>query len=160
MTAQTTLVSTEELGKNLSSWRLFDCRHDLAKPDLGARQYREAHIPGALFAHLEDDLSGPADGTNGRHPLPDRGAFLAWLGQQGLRDTDQVVCYDAATGSVAARLWWMLRSIGHEAVAVVDGGIAKWLKEGRAVSAEMPRFAHAAYRVRSWAVTFVEAGFV
>jgi thiosulfate/3-mercaptopyruvate sulfurtransferase len=156
---RTTLVSTEDLQKN-PAWRVFDCRHDLGKPDLGAQQYREAHIPGALFAHMDHDLSGPKDGTNGRHPLPDRGAFLAWLGQQGLRDTDQVVCYDAGNGVMASRLWWMLRSVGHEAVAVLDGGIAKWLKETRPVTAAVPRFAHVAYRVRPWPVTFVDAQFV
>ena len=144
----TTLVSTDELQKNLGSWRVFDCRHDLMKPDLGEQQYREAHIPGALFAHLDRDLSAARDGRNGRHPLPYPGAFLAWLGQQGLKRDDQIVCYDAGAGTVAARLWWMLRWIGHDAVAVLDGGLAKWLKEGRPTSAEIPRIAHNAYPAR------------
>jgi len=146
--AHSTLVSTENLEKNLSSWRLFDCRHDLARPELGEEQYRSAHIPGALFAHLDRDLSAPRDGRSGRHPLPYPGAFIAWLGQQGLRPGDQVVCYDAGNGTVAARLWWMLRWVGHDAVAVLDGGLAKWLAEGRPVSAEIPRFPHALYPVR------------
>jgi thiosulfate/3-mercaptopyruvate sulfurtransferase len=99
-----TLVSTQELGRHLGAWRVFDCRHDLMKPALGEQQYGEAHIPGALFAHMEHDLSGPKTGKNGRHPLPDPAAFVAWLGKQGLKKDDQVVCYDAANGSTAARL--------------------------------------------------------
>jgi thiosulfate/3-mercaptopyruvate sulfurtransferase len=136
----TTLVSTQQLADHLREWRIFDCRHDLMKPDLGAQQYREAHIPGALFAHMEHDLSGPKTGKNGRHPLPHFDVFVRWLGAQGLRHSDQVVCYDAVNGSTAARLWWMLRWAGHKAVAVLDGGIAKWLKEGRPVDAKVPQF--------------------
>jgi thiosulfate/3-mercaptopyruvate sulfurtransferase len=142
----TTLVSTEALASR-PQWRVFDCRHDLASPDLGEQQYREAHLPGAMFAHLERDLSAAKTGRNGRHPLPDAGTFIAWLGAQGLKPTDQVVCYDAGNGAMAARLWWMLRWIGHEAVAVLDGGLAKWLAEGRAVTAEVPRFPRTSYPV-------------
>jgi len=133
----TTLVSTQQLAAHLSEWRVFDCRHDLMKPALGEQQYGEAHIPGALFAHMERDLSGPKSGKNGRHPLPDPATFVAWLGKQGLKKDDQVVCYDAANGSTAARLWWMLRWVGHRNVAVLDGGIAKWLKESRPVDAKV-----------------------
>ena len=138
---KTTVVSTAELASHLKDWRIFDCRHDLAKPELGEHQYREAHIPGALFAHLDRDLSAPKTGKNGRHPLPDANTFGSWLGRQGLKRSDQVVCYDAANGSMAARLWWMLRWAGHDAVAVLDGGFAKWMKEQRAITAEMPNFA-------------------
>jgi len=143
----TTLVSTQALARH-PEWRLFDCRHDLFKPELGEAQYREAHLPGALFAHLERDLSGPKTGTNGRHPLPEPAAFVAWLGRQGVSPEDQVVCYDAGNGAMAARLWWMLRWIGHEAAAVLDGGLARWCAEGRALSAEIPRPAPRAYEVR------------
>jgi len=142
----TALVSTQQLADHLREWRIFDCRHDLMKPDLGAQQYREAHIPGALFAHMEHDLSGPKTGKNGRHPLPEPATFVAWLGKQGLMKDDQVVCYDAANGSAAARLWWMLRWVGHDKVAVLDGGIAKWLKEGRPVDAVVPRAKATVYR--------------
>src|SRR5512147_1206507 len=127
--AHTTLVSTEALEKNLRSWRVFDCRHDLMKPELGEQQYREAHIPGALFASLDRDLSAPKTGKNGRHPLPEVDSFQKWIEKSGLKPGDQVVCYDAANGAMAARLWWMLRWVGHEAVAVLDGGIAKWTRE-------------------------------
>ncbi len=135
-----TLVSTAELSRNLGKWRVFDCRHDLAKPDLGEQQYRAAHIPGAAFAHLDRDLSAPKTGKNGRHPLPDPSVFIAYLGRQGLKPSDQVVCYDGGNGAMAARLWWMLRWVGHEAVAVLDGGLAKWLSEGRPVTADIPSF--------------------
>ncbi len=133
-----TLVSTADLAANLGTWRVFDCRHDLMKPDLGGAQYREAHIPGALFASLDRDLSAPKNGKNGRHPLPDPHMFGAWLGRCGVKPSDQVVCYDAANAAHAARLWWMLRWIGHDAVAVLDGGFAKWTAEGRPVTAEIP----------------------
>jgi thiosulfate/3-mercaptopyruvate sulfurtransferase len=140
----TTLVGTAELAAH-AEWRVFDCRHDLAKPGLGEEQYREAHIPGALFAHLDRDLSAPKTGRNGRHPLPDPKKFVTWLENNGVLRTDQVVCYDAANGAMAARLWWMLRWIGHQSVAVLDGGLAKWLAEKRPVSAEVPRFVPSRY---------------
>jgi thiosulfate/3-mercaptopyruvate sulfurtransferase len=156
----TTLVSTDQLAQRLEDWRIFDCRHDLAQPQLGEQQYAEAHIPGALFAHLDRDLSAPRDGRNGRHPLPYSGAFIAWLGQQGLRPEDQVVCYDASNGTIAARLWWMLRWVGHDAVAVLDGGLAKWLAERRTVTAHVQRFPHTQYPVRMRPDTAVGIGFV
>ncbi len=142
--ALNTLVDTGELARH-PQWRVFDCRHDLLKHELGEQQYRESHIPGAAFAHLDRNLSAPKSGTNGRHPLPDPQVFIAWLGAQGLEPSDQVVCYDGGPGAMAARLWWMLRWVGHDAVAVLDGGLAKWVKEGRPVTAEVPRFAATAY---------------
>ena len=135
-----TLVSTGELAGNLAKWRVFDCRHDLAKPNLGEQQYREGHIQGALFAHLERDLSGKKTGRNGRHPLPDPQDFEKWLEKTGLTPKDQAVCYDAGPGSMAARLWWMLRWIGHDKVAVLDGGLAKWTREGRPLTVDVPIF--------------------
>jgi thiosulfate/3-mercaptopyruvate sulfurtransferase len=135
-----TLVSTGELAANLAKWRVFDCRYDLAKPDLGEQQYREGHIQGALYAHLERDLSGKKTGRNGRHPLPDPQDFEKWLEKTGLTPKDQVVCYDAGPGSMAARLWWMLRWVGHDRVAVLDGGLAKWTREGRPVTVDVPIF--------------------
>ena len=139
-----TLVSTEELGRH-PEWRVFDCRHDLAKPDWGLEEFDKGHIPGARFAHLDRDLSAPMTGTNGRHPLPEAKTFIAWLGRQGLKPDQQVVCYDGGSGATAARLWWMLRWVGHEAVAVLDGGLAKWLQEGRPVTTEVPELAPVSY---------------
>ena len=143
----TTLVSTAELAAH-PQWRVFDCRHDLAQPALGEAQYREAHVPGALFAHLDRDLSAAKTGRNGRHPLPDPKDFAKWVQNSGLLPTDQVVCYDASNGAMAARLWWMLRWVGHEEVAVLDGGFAKWTREGRPVTADVPRFTPTAYPIR------------
>jgi len=143
-----TLVSTGELAANFPKWRVFDCRHDLARPDLGEQQYREGHIPGALFAHLDRDLSGAKTGKNGRHPLPEPQDFEKWLEKTGLTPQDQVVCYDAGPGAMAARLWWMLRWIGHEKVAVLDGGFAKWTKEGRPVALDVPLFTPLNYPIK------------
>jgi len=144
----TTLVSSAELAAH-PEWRVFDCRHDLAKPALGEEQYREAHIPGALFAHLDRDLSAPKTGRNGRHPLPQPDVFTTWLGGCGVKASDQVVCYDAGNGAMAARLWWMLRWIGHETVAVLDGGLAKWVAEKRPLTSEVPRFTPSHYQQES-----------
>jgi thiosulfate/3-mercaptopyruvate sulfurtransferase len=143
-----TLVTTEELAQH-PEWRVFDCRHDLANPALGEQQYQEAHLPGALFASLDRDLSAPKSGGNGRHPLPEARAFISWMGKQGLKPTDTVVCYDGGPGAMAARLWWMLRWAGHEQVAVLDGGLAKWQREGRPVTAEVPAFEAASYPGRA-----------
>lgn len=138
------LASTEELAAH-PAWRVFDCRHDLANPALGEQHYLEAHIPGALFAHLDRDLSALTTGSNGRHPLPEARVFIAWLGRQGLKPGDTVACYDAASGAMASRLWWMLRWAGHEQARVLDGGLAKWQREGRPVTAELPRFEPGTY---------------
>jgi thiosulfate/3-mercaptopyruvate sulfurtransferase len=144
-----TLVSTGELAANLAKWRVFDCRHDLAKPDLGEQQYKEGHIPGALFAHLDRDLSGRKTGSNGRHPLPDPQDFEKWLEHTGLTPSDKAVCYDAGPGAMAARLWWMLRWIGHDNVAVLDGGFAKWTKEGHPVTIDVPLFTPLNYPIKA-----------
>lgn len=129
----TTLISTSELFSHIanSSWAIVDCRFDLAQPGWGEASYLKAHIPGAIYAHLDRDLSGPKMGTNGRHPLPDMAGFQARLGRWGIRPGVQVVVYDQDTGMFASRLWWMLRYLGHEAVAVLNGGFAKWVGDGR-----------------------------
>ena len=145
--AHTTLVSTAELAAHLDdpAWVTFDCRHDLAKPDSGAQAYAAAHIPGARFLHLDRDLSAPPTGKNGRHPLPDPQAFMRTLGAAGVDANKQVIAYDAQTGVYAARLWWMLRWLGHDNVAVLDGGYAKWTNEGRSVSSAVPQPAPARF---------------
>ena len=144
----TTLVSTADLANHLAEWRVFDCRHDLAKPELGEQQYRAAHIPGALYASLERDLSAPKSGRNGRHALPAAEIFQKWIERSGVKATDQVVCYDSGPGAMAARLWWMLRWVGHDAVAVLDGGMAKWTRERLPVSADLPTVAPSRYPIR------------
>ena len=141
---RTTIVSTAELGAH-SDWRVFDCRYDLGDAERGPRAYAEAHIAGALYAHLERDLSGPKTGRNGRHPLPDAQAFADWVGTQGITPSDQVVAYDNAGSSYAARLWWMLQWIAHRAVAVLDGGFEKWVREGRPVTTHVPTYPRTEY---------------
>ena len=153
------LVSTDELARH-ADWRVFDCRHDLARPDWGAEEYAKAHIPGALFAHLDRDLSAPKNGRNGRHPLPEPAVFASWLGKQGAKPEDQIVCYDAGDGAFAARLWWMLRWVGHEAVAVLDGGLAKWLAEGRPVTGAVPQFPRTEYSAAPRGELPVDVAFV
>jgi thiosulfate/3-mercaptopyruvate sulfurtransferase len=129
----TTLVSTDDIERHLldPTWVIVDCRHDLADPTAGPRAYAEAHIPGAQFMHVDHDLSARPNGRNGRHPLPDANAFAEKLSRAGVDAEKQVVAYDAAGGMYAARLWWMLRWLGHDAVAVLDGGWSAWTAEGR-----------------------------
>jgi thiosulfate/3-mercaptopyruvate sulfurtransferase len=116
---------------------LFDCSFDLSDPAAGHRRFLEAHVPGARYLHLDRDLAGTPDGSNGRHPLPDPECFAKSMRANGLRTGQQVVAYDASGGAFAARLWWLLRWIGHDAVAVLDGGIQAWMTAGgRTVSGE------------------------
>ncbi|MCU0869248.1 MAG: sulfurtransferase [Burkholderiales bacterium] len=118
---------------------VFDCRHDLGNATFGTTAYAAGHVPGARFAHVDHDLAAPRTGTNGRHPLPDRATFIAWLGRQGVGATTQVVAYDGQGSMYAARLWWMLtRWLGHARCAVLDGGWDAWVKAGHAVSTQVP----------------------
>lgn len=135
------LISTEELAANLGSPEvlIFDCRHDLMKPEVGRELYAAGHIPGAHFAHVDNDLSGPKTGRNGRHPLPDPAAFAAYLGSRGVTPSSQLVAYDQIGGQYAARFWWLCRWIGLDRVRVLDGGWPKWCEEGRASSTGRPR---------------------
>jgi thiosulfate/3-mercaptopyruvate sulfurtransferase len=110
---------------------VIDCRFDLADPARGERDWLAAHVPGAVFAHLDHDLSDLSKRGLGRHPLPDEAAFSARLSRWGWRADLDVVVYDDANGALAAaRLWWMLRLLGHERVAVLDGGLAAWKEAG------------------------------
>ncbi len=137
----TALVATEILEQRFDDpdWVVFDCRHDLADPARGRAEYAASHIPGARFLHLDDDLSAPKTGKNGRHPLPHPDALMEKLGRAGVDSRKQVVVYDAQGGMVAARMWWLLRWLGHLPVAVLDGGWPRWIAEGRPQSAEIPR---------------------
>jgi thiosulfate/3-mercaptopyruvate sulfurtransferase len=127
-----TLVSTDILASSLGSgWVIVDCRFDLQNEHWGHEQYLAAHLPGAVYASLSHDMAGPKTGTNGRHPLPAIDALSATLGRLGITRGTQVVAYDQDSGAYASRLWWLLRYAGHDAVAVLDGGWAKWIREGR-----------------------------
>jgi thiosulfate/3-mercaptopyruvate sulfurtransferase len=134
------LVSPKDLAAHLADpeWIVFDVRHDLGNVARGRRDYPAGHIPGAYFLHLDEDLSGEKTGTNGRHPLPDLATFAARLSKSGVAPGRQVVVYDDAGASVASRLWWMLRWLGHERVAILDGGFPAWLKEGLPTDTAVP----------------------
>lgn len=133
----TTIVSTDEVAKHLNdpSWALIDCRFQLDDPDAGRLDYLKSHVPGAIYAHLDDDLSGPiVAGKTGRHPLPDMDAFVNTLSHWGIDESTQVIAYDTNSAVYAGRLWWMLRWLGHDQVAVLDGDFRQWLREGRPTS--------------------------
>lgn len=117
---------------------LFDCTYELGDPGAGEAAYRAGHLPGARYLHLGRHLSGPATGENGRHPLPDPAVFAQAMRRAGVKQGRQVVAYDRAGGPYAARLWWMLRWIGHDAVAVLDGGVSGWLAAGGALETGEP----------------------
>ena len=135
-----TIVGVRAIAERRADPRLIlvDCRHTLADVAAGRRAYDEAHVPGAFFADNETDLAGAKTGKNGRHPLPDRDAFVAFLRANGVNDDTQLVAYDAGADMFAARFWLLSRWIGHEAVAVLDGGFAAWTDAGYPVSATLP----------------------
>jgi len=133
----TTLIGTDMLAGRLDDpdFVVVDCRFRLDDETWGEREYAVRHIPGAVYAHLNRDLSGRTTGTNGRHPLPDPLAMAETFGRFGIGNSGgrrvQVVAYDQDNGMFASRLWWLSRWLGHEAAAVLDGGLARWLAEGR-----------------------------
>ncbi len=121
---------------------LLDCGFELSNPSAGAQAYATGHLPGALYAHLDDDLAGIKTGQNGRHPLPDFAAFAATAGRWGVAPGVQVVTYDNQGGPYAARAWWLLRWLGHAEVAVLDGGVAAWQAAGGDVVADISAAQH------------------
>jgi thiosulfate/3-mercaptopyruvate sulfurtransferase len=131
--AFTTIISTDDLQQALPHGDLVvvDCRFDLRETSAGRAAYETAHLPGAVYADLDRDLSGAKTGTNGRHPLPAADAFAQTIERLGISNTSQVVVYDQRNGMFASRLWWMLKWMGHDAVAVLDGGFDKWTGERR-----------------------------
>jgi thiosulfate/3-mercaptopyruvate sulfurtransferase len=152
----TTLVSTDTLAAHAGAWTVVDCRFDLANDAWGQEQYAAGHIPGAVYASLNADLSGPRTGTNGRHPMPSDDALVATIRRLGITNDTQVVVYDQDSGLYAGRLWWLLRYAGHRAVALLDGGFTKWTAEGRPVRAgaeTRPRSSFQASFDRSMLVT-------
>ncbi len=131
----TTLISTQELVNNLDdpNWVIVDCRFGLSDTEQGRRDYQVSHIAGAVYAHLDEDLCAPIiPGQTGRHPLPEIGDFVQTLSHWGIDDKTQVVAYDTLGGSIAVRLWWMLHWLGHQNVAVLNGGWQHWLNENYA----------------------------
>ncbi len=157
----TTLISATDLAAQLDNpdWIVFDCRHDLVDAAAGARAYAQSHIRGAHHVSLDAGLSGTKNGRNGRHPLPDAATFCARMAAFGLRNNMQVVSYDATGGAFAARLWWMLRWVGHARVAALDGGWNGWQKSGLAVSATTAQIRHGSFTGMQRAIT-VDADFI
>ena len=127
------LISTAALAPLIDAGgcRLLDCRFDLLAPERGRESYLAGHLPGAAYADLDHDLAGPVTAISGRHPLPTPAALAGRLSEWGISNSDLVVAYDAGSGAVAARAWWLLRWIGHERVALLDGGYAAWTRERR-----------------------------
>ena len=146
----TTLIDAPTLATHLDdpSWVVLDARFDLANPSKGETLYREGHVPGARYVHLDTHLSGEKTGHNGRHPLPAPEVAAARFGALGIGSHTQVVIYDGDTGMFAARAWWMLRWVGHQAVAVLDGGFAAWQRAGLPVSTDQPTWTPVAFAAR------------
>ena len=119
-------------------WVVVDCRFSLSTPTAGRQAYEAGHIERARYAHLNDDLSAPITAQSGRHPLPNPQRLAAKLGEWGIDNSKQVIAYDDSFGAMAARLWWLLRWLGHDAVALLDGGLPRWQREGRVLSKEPP----------------------
>jgi thiosulfate/3-mercaptopyruvate sulfurtransferase len=126
------VIKIQELKDHLEdpNWVIIDCRYSIAEPDLGYQEYRQGHIPGALYVSLEEELTGEIiPGKTGRHPLPQLKDIVERLSSWGVNQDTQVVVYDHSTGAFAARLWWILNWLGHEKVAVVNGGWEAWVKD-------------------------------
>jgi thiosulfate/3-mercaptopyruvate sulfurtransferase len=136
----TTVISAQDLKDNLdhSNWIIIDCRFSLADANSGASAYRHGHIPNARYAHLNDDLSATVTERTGRHPLPDFTQLTKKLSAWGVSNKTQIVVYDDASGAFAGRLWWLLRCLGHNQVAVLDGGIKHWVTLGYPVTTHLP----------------------
>lgn len=157
-----TLVDCPTLAEHLDAgWAVIDCRFDLGRPAWGRKQYRAGHIPGAVYAHLDADLSGPPVTDRGRHPLPTAAALEETFSRLGIGETTQVVAYDQREGMIAARLWWLLRFAGHDAVAVLDGGWKAWLGGGWPAAGGEERRPPAVFRARlrgEWLVRLEQVG--
>ncbi len=128
MAAYETLIDASELRKHLEDerWRVVDCRFDLMHPQTGREAYLHGHIPGAVYADLNVDLAGSVHTDSGRHPLPDVHDLAATWGRLGIHSDTQVIVHDDNSGAMAARAWWLLRWLGHDRVALLDGGLRRW----------------------------------
>ena len=140
-TSYTTLISAAALQRSVkhNNVLIFDCRFDLADTEKKRMEYLESHIPGAFYAHLDEQLSSPILADSGRHPMPDIKRLVNWLADCGFDGQQQVVVYDDSFGAMASRLWWLLEGLGHEMVAVLDGGWQAWQAVGGAVNAALPQ---------------------
>ncbi len=157
----TTLVDAATLAAHLDDpdWLVVDVRHQLSDTGYGERVYGEAHIPGAAFLHCDRDLSGPMTGSNGRHPMPDSQKLAVRLGEIGVGPQTQVVVYDDTQGMIAGRLWLLMRWLGHDRVALLDGGLQAWQAAGQPLTASLA-VPHPAKFVASVRDCLVDAGYV
>ncbi|WP_374517618.1 sulfurtransferase [Undibacterium squillarum] len=160
-----TLISVTQLQTLRSSatpFVLLDCRHELLNPRAGADAYAQGHLPGALFVDIDTQLSAPKDGPvfRGRHPLPSKEQFIQTMRALGISDQTQVIAYDAHGGMFAARLWWMLRWVGHAAVAVLDGGLAAWQNAGLPLTTDVPVAAAGSLNLKPALTAQVDVGFL
>lgn len=155
----TTLITADELHARLRApqWVIVDCRFDLADAGAGERAYAAGHLPGARYAHLDRDLASPITPLTGRHPLPTSPALARTLGDWGIDASTQVIAYDQDSGAFAARLWWLLRWLGHDAVAVLDGGFAEWQRHGFEINTATPPVQPRTFTPRIRADFFVTA---
>lgn len=158
----TTLADTDTLARHLTDprWVVVDCRFTLTNADAGRRAYDAGHIPGARYAHLNEDLSGPAGPHTGRHPLPAPEALARKLGDWGIDASKQVVVYDDSFGAMASRLWWLLRWLGHDAVVLLDGGYPTWVRKKKPVTADKPLIHPVTFVPRLRSTLWVNAAFV
>jgi len=152
------LIDTETLANHLDSanWVIVDCSYDLADKNAGRNLYLKSHIKGAVFADVQDDLSGPPVTDHGRHPLPTEDALNTLFSRLGINHDSQAVIYDNDCGCFAGRLWWLLRYMGHEAVAVLDGGWTVWEQAGLPTATGKEKNAHKYFRGKAnedWLVT-------
>lgn len=159
----TTLIDADALARHINDpdWVILDCRFDLANPELGHNAYEQGHIPNARYVHLDTDLSDKQPGPNGefrgRHPLPAREHFIEKLREWGVQNQSQVIAYDAQGGMFAARLWWMLRWCGHEAAAVLNGGLPAWQALNLPLSSESPAPSRGSVELKGPLVKTVDA---
>ncbi len=146
--AFTTLISATELANHYEpkQWVIVDCRFSLADITVGATAYRHGHLPQARYADLHNDLSAAVTDLTGRHPLPNFKQLTQKLGQWGVGNHTQVVAYDDAGGAFAGRLWWLLRCLGHENVAVLNGGLKAWLQQGYTLTTALPQITPKSFR--------------
>ena len=149
----TTLVSTEQLAQQLDdpNWIVFDCRFTLTNTEAGRSAYRQGHIPGARYVHLDEDMSSAITPASGRHPLPEVQVFADKLSRWGVDSRKQVVVYDDSFGSMAVKMWWLLRWLGHDNVALLNGNWQLWVKHKLPVTTELSKIipAHFEPHVRS-----------
>lgn len=158
----TTIIAPAEfVAQADESWVLLDCRFSLNDTESGRAGYKEGHLKGAHYAHLDHDLSGRiVPGQTGRHPMPDPTGFRRRLGMWGIAPDVQVVTYDQGPGAYAARAWWLLRYFGHTAVTVLDGGLTAWTAAGFPLSTDEPRRQAYSYPVLEPVTGSVDAAWV